>query len=1630
MAKPELLLEAGALVPVKSKVDKTFPVDPVSARQYGHAALGDRPVVKLTADSLAQGDDLAMEFLGFDSPTVAGPVAVRRRQALGFPGWALINDPGHARYALEIVKEFRREIRRAKSKPGHAYDGFVAIADKLGKGVAHFLPSFWEEVGRELITIGNNTYAARAFNKAREAEKVHALPVDENIRKDAFLEFALAGCLTNKALTEYAKELEQSVDPQEAWTFFRELCVRRTKGGMPPWTSMTKELAQLATAAKLDVDDAIHGVMEDILESPAMARAPMGFWKACSKSLKALAAKNDRVAGLLLNLLPQVTNWDKSPAWEWLEFLKQWDVLPNAWADGVSDEAAPSGGPAAWFGKFAKLEVGPPALLFTVLSQMADRLKRDDKAISLDADARHGNTSMDVNLLDLALELDVPVDVPNGEITLAMIVWAQSGDGDSSELLVPRDPVHIHAHSKFKAALARGVADTAGAAEFEAAAQGKEALKDARREWLLGLIDSASSKALPDAKNALDRIESATSRATFQEFPEAHAKLKQVKLGGALQRTLAAGNIDEYGWPDLEAAIDKLNSDKSTLQFFGAAPYVVVTDGLKAIVVGPTGIELEHEIQTPAGHAIQTMAYLDGDLYLAFRKQYRSKAYWASSPKKVLDDARTTPQGVSGAAVPLADGGVFIGTGTIFAGQRDVPRRSVFTSDGQHFWRRTYYSEDASARQIDPVTLKDGRASLPSFYEDYIKDDWELDRWQCSLLPAGDWAKTSPLGWANGLVGWRVRRDKTEANARHTPPKKIEAERIDGKSFALKTEDRPVPCGLLDIPASSSPAVLFGEIGWEWTVGYRTTSCAIWDAAAELQTAEITPVINGYNAGQAVSLPPLFWHVLQARDVKASKKLRSTNKKQVDALLKAAQDDVGDWDGDEKTDIGLDNATAAAKKWLATKSDGLARGIGGIAVHAGKLARRVELLIDSRDPAGEDERDTSIDPETVKAAMRQLGTQPSYSTCEGVIKHVGRVVSFLRGDAKDGAKMPPAPCNWMELLSGIEQRMWKQLWIAEEGETEYLDLLEAMAATEVLDLPGKMRVMVGKFEDGKTPFTERDFEREELPTYAVQEADSRYLVWKANRWNRDYRVLEYTESDNFRALSAFTPDTENSLSFVWSCERLQAFVTAIREHGQPEFTVDVLKAAADQLGASQGEVGLFWSGLPINNYSKNYLPKALRTALGLKVNEADAARTAINALSEDVKKSLVQSLLNGEPTDFWEGGGQVAINRLVEAWKGFASKRLDVPANITKALDDSVGYSSAAPYVEALADPTKHPRLTSKAKWKVDLKNRGEYLLCDVEETFDYSMLKVATMALPLIYSGMPNGSDAGRLAVEARERALKCLKSKDLIFHFGQTHLFEKKTESPAIDFLKSLPGKTKVKDNEGHYDDGMFVGGSQNKSVHLAIRPATLKDDAALKQARNIADVIVGSYTWANARHDICDYIQLLRSPGFQAIADRIKNNDAPANSWEANPLISAPKVVVAVAKKLKLDEDSAVLYLQLLALHDPITANLKTRNDWPAARIKKAATPLLKAELILEAKRARAGRNWFLPGGWEALKAPNLPLETWKLPFFGEAADGSPAFPLSRIVPLQPYGDLFEAAWKRTQSGDAPKYEIMEK
>ena len=259
---------------------------------------------------------------------------MQQRRSLGFAAWALINDPGNARYALDLVKRMKAAARQARSKPGHAWDAYTEMAKDLGRSARHFLPPFWEEAGRTYKDLGNPTYAGRALNKSLEAERVHALPADRARRRDVVLEFVLSGCLSGNALSEYGDDLQGQYPPEEAFAIFRDLCVRRTRGGMAPWATLPKDFNKLAKAAGLDGDAELESWLEEVIDAPAMGRAPHQFWKTCSAHCKRIVARSPAFAvALLRHTRPEERYYGESKLGPWFDLLEEWGVLEYLWED-------------------------------------------------------------------------------------------------------------------------------------------------------------------------------------------------------------------------------------------------------------------------------------------------------------------------------------------------------------------------------------------------------------------------------------------------------------------------------------------------------------------------------------------------------------------------------------------------------------------------------------------------------------------------------------------------------------------------------------------------------------------------------------------------------------------------------------------------------------------------------------------------------------------------------------------------------------------------------------------------------------------------------------------------------------------------------------------------------------------------------------------------------------------------------------------------------------------------------------------------------------------------------------------------------------------------------------------------
>src|SRR5207245_8416767 len=70
-----------------------------------------------------------------------------------------------------------------------------------------------------------------------------------------------------------------------------------------------------------------------------------------------------------------------------------------------------------------------------------------------------------------------------------------------------------------------------------------------------------------------------------------------------------------------------------------------------------------------------------------------------------------------------------------------------------------------------------GRVSLPSFFEDFVAEQWQLQPAASSIMPCPEGMTATPLGSRGGVVGLRIR-------TRFEAGKEIMAgEGIDGRRF-------------------------------------------------------------------------------------------------------------------------------------------------------------------------------------------------------------------------------------------------------------------------------------------------------------------------------------------------------------------------------------------------------------------------------------------------------------------------------------------------------------------------------------------------------------------------------------------------------------------------------------------------------------------------------------------------------------------------------------------------------------------------------------------------------------------------------------------------------------------------------
>ena len=1680
MSTTALRLDAGGMLPAGTKCDAAA-AEQVVARTYRHPALGDRPVIRLASDRLGQAEDLAMEFLGFEAPAVSKPVAVQQRRSLGFAAWALVNDAANARFALDLVKRMKAAARKARSKPGHAWDAYAEMAKDLGRSVRHFLPPYWEEVGRTFKDLGNQTYAGRALNKSLEAERVHALDSDRARRRDVVLEFVLSGCLAGNALSEYGNDLQAQYPPQEAFAIFRDLCLRRTRGGMSPWATMPKEFMRLAKLAGLDVDQELEKWLEEVIESPAMGRSPHQFWKTCSGHCGRIVARNVAFAvSLLRHTRPDPSYYGASRTGPWLELLEQWGVFSFLWEDGHRG-APPLGEPVAtWFGRIVRDGVPASKLVLEMLEKLAPRLKQEKVPLPLSVGERHRATLIDIDVLEACCALRIPVDDLPAEASVTFDGWLTA---NVDHPLRNQDIVASWKDDRFRTRILDGL----GAAlqclggvqsrgyrsaelqrrPFPQAAGDRPGI---RKLWHLHTsktIARLESAGLASFKMAAADLESTLWPDTLRLFPDLADRLNAIDVIAMLTRTLQAGVFDEYGLPALEQVAEAQGlkikydryGDKNIHLLF---PWMMLHDGVHGYVTDSDGTVQKHELRIPKKTEISGMVPLGNDLAVSWRDdKYQGHFHWVSNPAQQFEAPTYLHSDSSQAAVVLGDGCLFLGAQIIHPGDKTMPVGQPFLYDGTRFWRIAVEWDQASMSQIrtvaevDPQTGKVVRKSVPSWFEE--TDDGTVEWIAAELLPAPRGAVDSPLGTANGLVGWKTIR-RRDGNFR--------GEGIDGRCW-----DKPL---VTDQDTPASPVALLNQPGTKMQLpvtrsnGGRSGDYFLWDPTGSTVIATLTEFKQDAAPGQVTVLPLRFWHLLKIRDLAASKTLRGIRPEQSSDLLAAAAKDreirrAGMLSGRKAGESPPPTLPASVKKFVPTAPERLIKGIAGTVADAEKAAAdftavREKTFADLKKAARPSAQADGAKSSLAAAQWRMRAFNDSRSDTKGSVSdHLLAVAEFFKGEAPAG-DLPRTNYLWFPLLENLPLDAWRTFWRAsaaklaqkDDREVLWLEFLKLIHASGLLGLPGQFAIMDACPEGAKRTGRTSSSAVEGGKSYSLQNGDDRFVIVKNESYYSNSTpdfMLRYSTAANPGTPPGYDVSNLRTVKPGDDSAEIGALIAAAEScTALPLPSRKQLEEVARSLSCSPVEIGLIWmGGLKVDSREHNFLPAALRNAFGWSAAAATAGRQSLCNINEKVRSFLYEAILaKGCAAPFAADRGPV-LQSLEKTWRAKMPARLTLDAGLQKRLS-AIGKTSRWDQVDhvellvAAANPATHPLLQPR-ELAIEIVSDRSYSSLQVtgRNKGDGPIAKATIRSILQLVGLVHSETAAGHAARSAMPALIRQVTS--LLDHPGTMFDLQHfgfytdagKAKLTPTEWINQYVGTTKAhpKDGTARFDDGLIAAAAVDSKfqVHIAFRPSKFKGRADLVRLQALHDADP-EYSYGNRNSNV-PVVAAIKSTGFQKLAAAILAPGLSEGQWPQNPNLTAPGVLKAMQKKLKLGADAAVLYAQLLALPDPTVVNICAWNGWKPAQFTKAAAELVARKLVLEASRARAARPVFLPGEWLDLKAPWLPIETWKLAHLVDLdLDLNDPCPAGGPMVLRPFEDLFAAAWKRVQEGDVPRYQEVQR
>jgi hypothetical protein len=1637
------LLEVGAILLPDATVGAQVPVTTQEVRSYRHFVLGERTVAKVASHDVGEAIDATMDFLGFGEAQNSGPIGIALHGSLGFPESALIADPSNARYALAVVKDLNRLGRMAKSRAGAAKEGMENLAATLAKSVPQFLPSYFEQCGRLFIAQENVTYGGAMFVKARAAETTYGLAIDEDRRRQAFLEFAFAGALPAKALDEYAKDLAKVYEPSEAFGHFRALVLQRSRGGLAPWAQMMDVVKRMAKAASVNVDAAQAELLSELFGSPSLRFASQTFWKSV-RSLVIERAKTDPVVrGSLLNLHPSgdFGQW-------WVELLDECGALESLSVLSDSDLPEPLrvvGGPASWMNRtIANAGTRGFSSLPKLLEQGAQRLKADGQPLQFH------QWNMSVDALDHALELGIPCAAPDHNyFTYAFDkpfsrTLQNLANASNLERFVRRSVYQCISNKQTTHLISTPSLQpfTVDWIEDRLCRIGAARPLDGNH----GTVDTDASSAA-NGVGAYDFVNAAQELITFVTpemlalVPDAAQRLARIDLANTVARQCRIGIFAEFAWPAFEKACAELahtpHSIGQALSQKPAAanaialaeswPQLIVFDDRRALVVDHDEIIYEHDLQWKADSWRKSLLFVDGSLFVGwFDYSTGVQGYWSNNPSQVLSDGVDIPyrMDVERMSLPIDTGGRTRGQRAIHVGDAAADSPVHVVSDGQNFWVVDTFWENGvtSTRclEFDPATGKKGRYSFPTFVESHLTAGKTVTALQLVPLPPS--CASTPFSSQDGLIGATV---MTETNT-ETQVQTHEVIRIDGvrsgpivdtSGSRHQVSAVSSPVQLLNWPGISKPYLVtaYGKVVLTADgddAGGANASFVSWSAT--------WPTLDG------VVIPVNYWHHFVVRDASGSQSLRQVTGSQVSGAIAEVVQRVNASTPSAPFDKNAADANLA--QLLTNAIPGVNDPVLVTAI-ATMIAEATVAKLDLDAWLGGKQRDGAV---VALASLSDEEEQPLRNAGDGIVHRSYRAMmrtqlqalhrmftaslgTTFTFDYSVGAALADLGLTAHDLLVGVPALAFAALLPSASAaeRAAVLDYLDMWLAGP-FSVPGKLTVA--------TVVVSVDPHRRPAFTWGPDGAPWVFGLATAMVDEQTNKSMYYFEvlvgSPQPQLLTEFDVlQTTEPIALV-SKAQVAALVKLIREKDAVvDLNAEAVSAFANAAGRSVAESAVILGGMRGLSYGSTELTKEQRETFGVKAAEVKRAATAIADLDRSKTQRALIDAMYADPESLWTLTPAQLGDRFGAAWaKAHGAMSLiddGLLARTEKVLGNYPRYKPR----ELLTDfdgsvPRMRDRVMSRVEASGNIVNTPKGSAPD--GIWITSVVRTAAVIANDQPIGDPWRVHAGNAILRLREQ----LRNPELILHWSSVY-----AESPSV--LRAVDGLPMIESDGGRIYDGgdtiavarSFVNGIPNYFAFF-VRPGRSNEEPSALR------VLADSY-FAN-EYATGSTIEWLFSDRADHFVQHLLSDNV-SNGFDQNPLVSVPTLVAEVAKVTELNEHAASLFLQLLTLAEPTSVRIKEWNGWTGKELSAATQSLLDGGFVTAAKRAGSGRDVFLSGGWVEMRAPAIGIEAWKLPLYAISSftSSKQSAQTGRVLPLDPIPTLFATAWARWQSGDRPGF-----